>query len=114
MIFSCRAQKTLRTGDRNRTTTVKNTSIIARSSLLAGRLALWLNVPPPNHILLIFAVLGHHILPLPGPDGRELHFRGSTFLNCAEAKGFADVWKRGYFAWEYKGKHRDLEAAYVS
>jgi len=28
-------------------------------------------------------------------------------------KGFADVWKKGYFAWEYKGKHRDLNAAYV-
>jgi type II restriction/modification system DNA methylase subunit YeeA len=27
-------------------------------------------------------------------------------------KGFADVWKRGYFAWEYKGKHKDLAAAY--
>ncbi len=27
-------------------------------------------------------------------------------------KGFADVWKRGYFAWEYKGKHKDLNAAY--
>ncbi len=27
-------------------------------------------------------------------------------------KGFADVWKRGYFAWEYKGKHRDLKAAF--
>ena len=26
--------------------------------------------------------------------------------------GFADVWKRGHFAWEYKGKHRDLAAAY--
>ncbi|HXH50524.1 MAG TPA: DNA methyltransferase, partial [Terriglobia bacterium] len=28
-------------------------------------------------------------------------------------KGFADVWKRGYFGWEYKGKHKDLEAAYL-
>ncbi|HUK74058.1 MAG TPA: type IIL restriction-modification enzyme MmeI [Candidatus Bathyarchaeia archaeon] len=28
-------------------------------------------------------------------------------------KGFADVWKRGYFAWEYKGKRKDLDAAYV-
>ncbi len=28
-------------------------------------------------------------------------------------KGFADVWKRGYFAWEYKGRHRDLQAAYL-
>lgn len=27
-------------------------------------------------------------------------------------KGFADVWKRGYFAWEYKGKHKNLGAAY--
>ena len=26
--------------------------------------------------------------------------------------GFADVWKRGHFAWEYKGKHKDLKAAY--
>jgi hypothetical protein len=28
-------------------------------------------------------------------------------------KGYADVWKRGYFAWEYKGKHKDLHAAYA-
>ena len=27
-------------------------------------------------------------------------------------KGFADVWKRDFFAWEYKGKHKDLQAAY--
>ena len=27
-------------------------------------------------------------------------------------RGFADVWKRGCFAWEYKGKKKDLEAAY--
>jgi len=26
--------------------------------------------------------------------------------------GFADVWQRGHFAWEYKGKHKDLKAAY--
>ncbi len=29
-----------------------------------------------------------------------------------DGKGFADVWKRGYFGWEYKGKHRDLASAY--
>lgn len=28
-------------------------------------------------------------------------------------KGFADVWKREYFGWEYKGKHKDLKAAYL-
>jgi len=27
-------------------------------------------------------------------------------------KGFADVWLRDHFAWEYKGKHKDLAAAY--
>jgi len=27
-------------------------------------------------------------------------------------EGFADVWKRDHFAWEYKGKHKDLTAAY--
>ena len=26
--------------------------------------------------------------------------------------GWADVWKKGHFAWEYKGKHKDLGAAY--
>lgn len=27
-------------------------------------------------------------------------------------KGWADVWKKGFFGWEYKGKHKDLTAAY--
>ena len=27
--------------------------------------------------------------------------------------GWADVWKRHHFAWEYKGKHKDLDAAFV-
>ena len=29
-----------------------------------------------------------------------------------DGDGFADVWLRGHFAWEYKGKHKDLQAAY--
>ena len=28
------------------------------------------------------------------------------------AAGFADVWKMGHFAWEYKGQHADLDKAY--
>ena len=28
------------------------------------------------------------------------------------AGGFADVWLKGHFGWEYKGKHKDLRAAY--
>jgi hypothetical protein len=27
-------------------------------------------------------------------------------------EGFADVWMRDHFAWEYKGKRKDLAAAY--
>src|SRR5713101_4457269 len=27
-------------------------------------------------------------------------------------RGFADVWKHGFFAWEYKGKKKNLDAAY--
>ena len=27
--------------------------------------------------------------------------------------GYADAWKRGFFGWEYKGKKKDLKAAYV-
>ena len=30
----------------------------------------------------------------------------------AGSKGFADVWYKGHFAWEYKGPHKDLDAAY--
>ena len=28
--------------------------------------------------------------------------------------GFADVWKRGFFAWEYKGKRHDLHGAVLN
>jgi type II restriction/modification system DNA methylase subunit YeeA len=28
-------------------------------------------------------------------------------------EGWADVWRKGYFAWEYKGKHKDLTAAFA-
>ncbi len=29
------------------------------------------------------------------------------------ANGWADVWRRGHFAWEYKGRHANLDAAYA-
>jgi len=32
--------------------------------------------------------------------------------NGHRERGFADVWKRGFFAWEYKGKKKNLDAAY--
>ena len=40
---------------------------------------------------------------LPSPGGRGAG---------GEGWGFADVWKKGCFAWEYKGKHANLDKAY--
>ena len=32
-------------------------------------------------------------------------------IKTSGRRGWADVWKRGHFAWEYKGKGADLDAA---
>lgn len=37
--------------------------------------------------------------------------RGASKTTGGE--GWADVWKKGYFGWEYKGKKKDLVAAYA-
>ena len=36
---------------------------------------------------------------------------GERPVKSGNAQGFADVWFKGHFAWEYKGKHKDLEKA---
>src|SRR5215471_2367421 len=44
------------------------------------------------------------------PSGTTYCFeRGATKTTGGD--GWADVWKRGCFGWEYKGKHKDLDAA---
>lgn len=45
------------------------------------------------------------------PTGTSFTFQKGLTTNL-NTKGFADVWKRGCFGWEYKGKHKDLNAAY--
>jgi hypothetical protein len=45
------------------------------------------------------------------PNGTWYTFQKGLTTNL-DTKGFADVWKRGCFGWEYKGKHKDLNAAY--
>lgn len=37
---------------------------------------------------------------------------GGDVSGSQEGRGAADVWFRNHFAWEYKGKHKDLAAAY--
>ena len=46
------------------------------------------------------------------PDGTWYTFeRGARKTGGGD--GWADVWKKGCFAWEYKGKHKDLTAAFA-
>ncbi len=63
-----------------------------------------------SHFNELCALIGH-----PPPTAVDL--QGADF--CFEkgvrktggGQGWADVWKRNCFAWEYKGKHKDLGAA---
>ena len=46
------------------------------------------------------------------PTGAHYCFERDTRKDSGAA-GRADVWKRHHFAWEYKGKHADLDAAFA-
>jgi hypothetical protein len=65
-----------------------------------------------QHFLDLCELLGH---PKPAdvdPHGEWFCFeRGAS--KSSGGDGWADVWKRGFFGWEYKGKHKDLKAAYA-
>lgn len=65
-----------------------------------------------SHFLDLCSLLGE-----PGPTEADPTGSWYAFEKGAEKldghDGFADVWKKGYFAWEYKGKRKDLKAAYV-
>jgi type II restriction/modification system DNA methylase subunit YeeA len=57
------------------------------------------------------------LLNLPDPNSSDPDGSSYTFERPVKkvtgGKGFADVWKRGAFAWEYKGKGKDLNEAYL-
>jgi hypothetical protein len=65
-----------------------------------------------EHFIDLCRVLGE---PTPADADRAGDFycfeRGATKTTGGE--GWADVWKRGHFGWEYKGKRKDLEAAFA-
>jgi len=64
-----------------------------------------------QHFLDLCAVLGEPTPAAADPDGTHYTFeRGAR--KTGGGSGWADVWKRGYFGWEYKGKRKDLAAAY--
>jgi type II restriction/modification system DNA methylase subunit YeeA len=62
-----------------------------------------------EHFLDLCSLLGEPT-PNSDPTGESYAFeKGATKANGGN--GWADVWRRGCFAWEYKGKHKDLDAA---
>jgi hypothetical protein len=65
-----------------------------------------------SHFLDMCAMLGE-----PGPTEADPTGASYAFEKALEKTvgggGFADVWKRDFFGWEYKGKRKDLKAAYV-
>ena len=64
-----------------------------------------------QHFLDLCALVGHGTPAEIDPHGDSFTFeRGVT--KSSGKQGWADVWKRGHFAIEYKGKHKDLDAAY--
>jgi hypothetical protein len=64
-----------------------------------------------EHFLDLCELVGHPKPAAFDPTGERFCFeRGAKKLGGEE--GWADVWRKGYFGWEYKGKRKDLKAAY--
>ena len=63
-----------------------------------------------EHFINLCDVLGHET-PNDDPTGDRFAFEKGA-EKTSGGDGFADVWKRGCFAWEYKGKRKNLKAAY--
>lgn len=65
-----------------------------------------------EHFIDVCRMLGEPTPADVDPDGSWYTFdRGAKKTGGGE--GWADVWKRGCFGWEYKGKHKDLDGAYA-
>ena len=64
-----------------------------------------------QHFLDLCALLGEPTPAEVDPDGDTYTFEkgGAT---ATGGRGWADVWKKGAFAWEYKGPGKDLQQAY--
>jgi type II restriction/modification system DNA methylase subunit YeeA len=65
-----------------------------------------------QHFLDLCQLLGEPTPADADPTGETFTFeKGGT--TATGGHGWADVWKKGAFAWEYKGPGKDLNAAYV-
>ena len=64
-----------------------------------------------EHFIDLCRLLGEQTPNEADPTGEDYAFeKGAT--KTAGSQGWADVWKRGRFAWEYKGPRANLRAAY--
>jgi hypothetical protein len=64
-----------------------------------------------QHFLDLCRMLGQKSPAEADPEGNFFTFERRV-QKTGGGKGFADVWYRDHFAWEYKGKHKDLDTAY--
>ena len=64
-----------------------------------------------SHFNDLCALLGQPTPTEADPTGRWYTFEAGAGKTDG-GQGWADVWKMGYFAWEYKGQHADLDRAY--
>jgi type II restriction/modification system DNA methylase subunit YeeA len=64
-----------------------------------------------EHFLDLCRLVGHPTPAEDDPTGQRFAFEAGAGKQSG-GQGWADVWKRGFFAWEYKGKHADLKKAY--
>jgi type II restriction/modification system DNA methylase subunit YeeA len=63
------------------------------------------------HFVDLCRLIGHPTPSEDDPSGKRFTFEAGADKQTG-GQGWADVWKRGHFAWEYKGKHADLNKAY--
>ena len=64
-----------------------------------------------EHFIDLCHLVGHPTPAEMDPVGKTFSFEAGATKQRG-GQGWADVWKKGYFGWEYKGKHKDLDAAY--
>ena len=64
-----------------------------------------------EHFIDLCRLLGEPTPAEADPTGDHYCFERGARKDTG-GKGWADVWKRHHFAWEYKGKHKDLDAAF--
>ena len=76
-----------------------------------GRAQLRERAGSQEHFLDICRLLGESTPAEADPNGEFFTFEKSLRKESG-ATGFADVWRKDCFAWEYKGLHADLSSAY--